>query len=113
FWRITVPKAGNWLFGVHPLSGLDSTMTVFDTKGNLVGGTFTTPIDNPGVGNIETFTQSMNAGQQAVVRVDGKGTSTGWYIISARLLAQPSMTVRATTTQARAGTGAPAKFTIV
>jgi hypothetical protein len=112
FWRFTAPVTGNYLIAVHPLSGLDSTMTVFNAKGTPVGGTFTQPIDNPGVGKIETFTEALSAGQQGIVRVDGAGPSTGWYIVSAKLIAEPSVNVVASVPTAHAGSGNPGQFTV-
>jgi len=78
------PVAGSWTIWVVPDHQLDVTMQVYDSAGNPIGGSYSTPINNGGVGFTESWTGTLTANTTYYIRTDGFGDSTGHYQIFIR-----------------------------
>lgn len=78
FFSFTTTRAGIWSVTVIPDRTLDPTLNVFDDAGVPIGGSFTKPINRGGVGQGETWVSTyLTKGQTVVLRVDGRGNTTG------------------------------------
>jgi len=90
-YRFIAPVAGDWKISVEPtgplkgLGSLDAGLIVYDRMGRLLGGSYTSPINARGPGGIESLMVHLKAGQKIYIRVDGIGSSTGWYHVRAEL----------------------------
>jgi hypothetical protein len=90
-YRFIAPVAGDWKISIEPtgphkgLGSLDAGLIVYDKTGRLLGGSYTSPINERGPGGTESLFVHLNAGTRIYIRLDGIGTSTGWYHVRAEL----------------------------
>lgn len=118
FYRINLPRSGNWIFKVIPDAGLpgkrlDATMNVFDARGNPVGGSFTSVVNSGGPGVTEHWTGiGLAAGAAYYLRVDGLGDSIGGYGVSAELAQLPDVSIVASRPRVVSGGAGTRQFTV-
>jgi hypothetical protein len=116
FYRFKIPRNGNYLMQADPTNkALDVSMNVYDDAGNPIGGTFTSPINNGGVGVTENFTAiGLRAGAVYWIRVDGVNDQAGGYGVSVQIAPNiPVVSVSTTRASAKAGRrGRLGQFTV-
>ena len=113
FYAFTTTRAGDWNVTLSPDRHLDATIVVFDSAGNPLAGSFTSTVNQGGVGVPETWLgHHLPAGTTYYVRVDGKGASTGDYSIQVQGFPLPEVSVAASAPTASKATGQTGQFTI-
>ncbi|GAG15058.1 unnamed protein product, partial [marine sediment metagenome] len=81
-YSFTTTLTGDWTVTVYPGASFDPTFNVYDSLGDPVGGSFTSPIDSVGSGGNETWTGvGLTAGATYYIRVDGESSHTGDFDI--------------------------------